>query len=359
VIKSILFGIMFTAFLMLGACTGLIETQPDAANEDGASVQDGDEPGDANSDGDQGPDEPDTIADGDGDDFDGMHADGADTTDTDDGGDDAISPDEGPAPTLTLTHNGDELEVISTKPPTWRVVFAVGGGSPGGGTATTLNVPHDSGSLVQSRPNQTCCSAYGLDNLEWRWREFGGTQGTRSAVGLSSNVTQFSIVEQTDRHAVFSIEGNWPGVSQFSRETTITLDGYTTRVQATYSGTTGKDSMWWIISLFYPDKIVASQATVSDDTTNPQELRFTNGCTGLPAGIQLPCHFHFPVTTLDGHQIRMTVSELADNQGGNPNNYEFWDQGDPVGNYHMFYPRWVGIFEHATYNFSWSWRFTD
>jgi hypothetical protein len=260
---------------------------------------------------------------------------------------------------LSAVRNGNTLIVRSTKYPSWRVDFAIGSGAPGGGLAIGLYIPADSlESIVEPKPFRSCCSAVGLDNLEWRWREFGGSAGTRASLGLNSEVTSFTLVENTPQRIVFTLAGNWLGVSNFLRTTTITLDGFTTSVQALYSGTTGKDSMWWIISLFHPDKIQANRVTVMDEDTPAVPLNFTSECIRpLPTGITIPYEFEFPLQLPKDTSIRLEVIHLAEPYG-NPNNYEFWDQASALGDNYMFYPRWRGSFQNVVYPFEWSWRFT-
>lgn len=260
---------------------------------------------------------------------------------------------------LSAVRKGDILTVRSSKYPSWRVDFAVGSGAPGGGLAIGLYIPAESQeSIVETKPFHSCCSAVGLDNLEWRWREFGGSAGTRASMGLNSEVTSFTLVENTPQKIVFTLTGHWPGVSNFLRTTTVTPDGFTTSVQALYSGTTGKDSMWWIISLFHPDKIQADRVTVMDHDTPAVTLNFTPECIrSLPAGITIPYEFEFPLQIPQGISIRQEVIHLAESQG-NPNNYEFWNKAPALGDNYMFYPRWRGSFQNVPYLFEWCWRFT-
>jgi len=222
-----------------------------------------------------------------------------------------------------------------------------------------LYLPADSlESIVEPKPFRSCCSAVGLDNLEWRWREFGGSAGTRASMGLNSEVTSFTLLENTPQKVVFTLVGNWPGVTTFLRTTTITPDGFTTSVQAQYSGTTDKDSMWWIISLFHPDKIQANHVTIMDHDTPAVPLHFTSECIrSLPAGITIPYEFEFPLQFPGDTSIRFKVNHFAESRG-NPNNYEFWDHTSTLGDNYMFYPRWRGSFQNVTYSFEWSWRFT-
>ena len=261
---------------------------------------------------------------------------------------------------LSAVRNGDTLTVRSSKYPGWRVDFAVGSGAPGGGLATGLYIPAESlESIVEPKPFRSCCSAVGLDNLEWRWREFGGSAGTRASMGLNSEVTSFTLVENTPKKIVFILTGHWPGVSDFLRTTTVTPDGFTTSVQALYSGTTGKDSMWWIISLFHPDKIQADRVTVMDHDTPAVTLNFTpESIRSLPAGITIPYEFEFPLRIPQDISIRLQVVHFAESQG-NPNNYEFWNKAPILGDNYMFYPRWRGSFRHVLYLFEWSWLITS
>ncbi len=260
---------------------------------------------------------------------------------------------------LSVVRNGDILTVRSNKSPSWKVDFAIGSGAPGGGLATGLYVPADSPeSIVEDRPFRSCCSAVGLDNLEWRWREFGGSAGTRASLGLNAQVTGFTILENSPQKVVFSMIGSWNGVSDFLRTTTITPDGFTTTVRAAYAGTTGKDSMWWIISLFRPDRIYTDQVTVMDHDTPPVPLSFTPGSIrSLPTGITLPYRFEFPLKFSQQTSIFLDVINLAEPYG-NPDNYEYWDKDSMLGGNYMFYPRWQGSFQNITYTFTWKWRFT-
>jgi len=260
---------------------------------------------------------------------------------------------------LTYSLEGDILHVYSSKSPTWRIDFAIGSGAPGGGLAIGVYIPAENEkSIVESRPFAACCSAVGLDNLEWRWREYGGGAGTRASMGLFSEVSDFTVVEATAERIIFTLSGTWLGVSAFQRVTTITPDGFTTMVLADYSGATGKDSMWWIISLFHPEAINAEEVTVEDRDTKETPLPFTPGCImPLPAGITLPYQFNFPLQDPASATLHLLVTHLGE-QFGDPNNYEFWDQTASLANNYMFYPRWRGSFQNTTYMFEWSWRFT-
>lgn len=262
---------------------------------------------------------------------------------------------------LTVVDSGDRIVVTSSEPPTWRVEFATGSGSPGGGTAIALYIPSDEDrSIVEPRPDRTCCSGFALDNLEWRWRPWGGTSGTRSDCGTDSTVTSVDVLDSTDHQLAFEVRGSWPGVGSFTRSVTVTPDGYTATVTADYNGTVGEDSMWWVISMFLPHMMDGPNVTISDVDTGPVDLDFTPGAgTPLPSGINLPYDVHFPLTTPSADAIHLTVTRMADDVGSQI--YEFFNQGNDVpavGDYYMFYPRWVGSFEHKTYEFEYSWRFT-
>lgn len=268
-------------------------------------------------------------------------------------------PENEPTREITVEHNGNRLIVSSSKAPTWKVEFAVGSGAPGGGTATAVHIPaDDSRSIVEPQPYQGCCSGLGLDNIEWRWRPWGGTRGTRGSAGYTSTVTQFEIIKNTPQKLVFRLRGEWEGISYFDRTTTVTPDGFTTSVSAEYAGTPGQDSMWWIMSLFRPDKMDGDNVMVSDDDTSPVRLDYTPSTyRPLPSNISLPYNFHFPLTASGINPIRLKVMHMAEHQG-NPYGYEFFDQGTHAGNYYLVYPRWVGVFQNTTYNFEWNWRFT-
>ncbi len=257
---------------------------------------------------------------------------------------------------LSVEQAGDRLFVSSSKPPTWKVQFAIGAGAPGGGTAVGLHIPAQSSSMVEERPNRACCSGLGLDNLEWRWREFGGTQGTRSSIGYASSVTTFSILENTPQQLVFMLEGSWPGVSYFKRTTTVTVDGYNTVVEADYSGITNKDSMWWISALFHADKLDGDNVTIQDADSGPHPLPYTNGGTKVPQDIWLPYRINYPLQGTS-NVAKLTVKHLAEDKGY-AYLYEYFNSGPPVGDYHLVFPRWRGRFENTRYLFEWEWRFT-
>lgn len=260
---------------------------------------------------------------------------------------------------IELEQVGDRLFISSSKAPTWKVEFAVGSGAPGGGTAIAVHIPStDSRSIVEPQPYQICCSGLGLDTLEWRWRPWGGTAGTRGSAGHSSSVTQFEIIKNTAQKIVFRLQGSWDGISHFERTTTVTPDGFTTFVSAKYAGTREKDSMWWVISLFRPDKMDADHVMVSDNDSSPVPLNYTpNAYRPLPPNISLPYTFHFPLTTTGIDPIKLKVVHLAEGVG-NPYGYELFDVGGSKGNYNLVYPRWIGSFENITYHFEWNWRFT-
>jgi hypothetical protein len=264
-----------------------------------------------------------------------------------------------PAGEITVEQQGTRLIVSSSKAPTWKVEFAVGSGAPGGGTAVAVHIPaDDSRSIVEPRPFKGCCSGLGLDNIEWRWRPWGGFAGTRGSAAYTSNVSQFEIIQNTSQKLVFRIQGDWEGISYFDRTTTVTPDGFTTSLRADYAGTPGQDSMWWIMALFHPDKINGDKVMVSDDDTSPVRLHYTPGAyRPLPPNIRLPYNFHFPLTASGLNPIKFRLTHMAEGQG-NPNGYEFFDQGHEVGNYYLVYPRWLGSFQNITYNFEWNWRFT-
>lgn len=263
---------------------------------------------------------------------------------------------------LTMQETEDRIVVTSSMPPTWRLEFAVGSGSPGGGTAIALHVPAgDSESVVQPLPDQTCCSGFALDNLEWRWRPWGSTSGTRSDCGTDSTVTSLDIIESGPQRLEFEVAGHWPGVQSFTRRVVVTPEGFEVHVDATYSGTADEDSMWWVISMFHPDKMDGPNVTISDGDTGPVPLGFTPGSgTPLPSGITLPYQVHFPLTHGAADAIHLTVTQMADDQGNQI--YEFFNQGNDVpavGDYYMFYPRWAGSFEHKIYQFEYSWQLSD
>ena len=214
---------------------------------------------------------------------------------------------------IELEKVGDRLFISSNKAPTWKVEFAVGSGAPGGGTAVAVHIPsNDARSLVEPQPHQTCCSGLGLDNIEWRWRPWGSSNGTRGSAGYTSTVNQFQIIKNTPQEVVFRLQGSWKGISHFDRTTTVTPDGFTTSVSATYAGTPGQDSMWWVISLFRPDKMDGDHVMVSDGDSSSVRLKYTPGAyRPLPSNISLPYNFHFPLTATGIDPIKLKVIHLA------------------------------------------------
>lgn len=271
-------------------------------------------------------------------------------------------PDPAPAPggpnELSMVRKGDRLIVTSNKAPTWKVTFAIGSGAPGGGTAIAVHVPaDDSRSLVEPRPYLNALSGAGLDNIEWRWRPWGGSQGTRGSAAHTSNITEFEIIENTPKRIEFHLEGDWKGISHFNRTTIVTPDGFTTSVRPRYADTPGQDSMWWVMALFHPDKMDGDHVMVSDNDTPPVRLPYSHGAyRPLPPNITLPYNLHFPLTT-SSNTIRLKMRHFAETRG-NPHGYEFFDQGTHAGNYYLVYPRWIGSFRNVTYHFEWNWRFT-
>lgn len=261
---------------------------------------------------------------------------------------------------LSVQQQGDRLFITSSKTPTWKVEFAIGSGAPGGGGAIGLYIPASSTkSIVEREPYKTCCSGLGLDNLEWRWRD-ANYNGTRGSVGYTSNVQSFTIIEETSGLVVFSLNGTWDGISRFTRTTTVTPDGYTTKVSATYSGTPSSDAMWWLIGLYHEDKIDAVGVAVRDEDTGPIPLRFTpESRSPLPSGITLPYEFIYPLITdlSTPASMRLKVIHFAENQGI-PLYYEKFDSDFFGGAYYMIYPRWGNVLNNRTYNFEWRWRFT-
>lgn len=266
--------------------------------------------------------------------------------------------------TLTVTRNGDRLIVSSNAIPTWRVVFEIGSGAPGGGTATSLYMPASStSSVVENRPYMNCCSGLGLDNLEWRWRPFGSGAGTRAALGTSSVVSSFRINSQTSRTLEFTVRGRWDGVSSFTRRNSINVKGYSSEVNATYSGTTGRDSMWWLIAMFNEKDLKSKNVTIEDSNTSPFLLRKTTIGTPLPGSISFPYKINYPMR--NGYTVTMTMTRLADSSSGNPRFYEYFDSGFlhgtsvNLGPYYVIYPRWTGVHQNKTYNFNYKWKFTN
>ncbi len=265
---------------------------------------------------------------------------------------------------LTVVRNGDRLIVSSNAIPTWRVVFEIGSGAPGGGTATSLYIPASSTeSVVENRPYMNCCSGLGLDNLEWRWRPFGSGSGTRAALGTSSVVDSFRINSQTSRTLEFTVRGRWDGVSSFERRNSINVKGYTGAISATYSGTTGRDSMWWLIAMFNEKDLKSKNVTIEDANTSPFLLRKTTVGTPLPSSISFPYKINYPLRS--GHGVTLTMTRLADTASGNPRFYEFFDSGFlhgtsvNLGPYFVVYPRWTGVHQNKTYNFNYKWKFTN
>ena len=259
---------------------------------------------------------------------------------------------------LSSTVDGDRLFVTSTEPPTWRIEFAIGDGAPGGGTAIALHIPHDSTtSLVESRPGQQCCSGLGLDNLEWRFQPAGAAIGTRADSGTQSTVESFRWVEQSADRMAFELIGSWPGVRRFTKTVEITPEGYSARVSAEYSGTTGETSTWWILSLFDRDTIDASASTVRDADTASVALPFTTPTRALPSGIEPPYQVVFPAATPSA-SVELTVSQVADDSSS-ANFYALRNPDtdpSPIGPYYMFYPLWRGTLAATNYTFDYAWR---
>jgi len=263
---------------------------------------------------------------------------------------------------IVVRRSGDRLTVISNAKPTWRVVFELGSGAPGGGTATSLYIPSSSSnSVVENRPYMNCCSGLGLDNLEWRWRPFGSGAGTRAALGTSSIVDSFTINSQTDRKLIFTIKGRFSGVSAFTRRTTVNVQGYSSTIDATYAGTVNQDSMWWLISMFHDDQLKSNEVTISDGNTAPLLLRKTTVGTPIPGAISFPYTINYPLK--NGFDVSMTMTRLADSTG-NARFYEYFDRGllhgsINLGPYYLIYPRWTGRHQNRTYNFVYRWKFSN
>jgi len=263
---------------------------------------------------------------------------------------------------LIVRRTGDRLVVVSNAQPTWRVVFELGSGAPGGGTATSLYIPSTSTeSVVENRPYMNCCSGLGLDNLEWRWRPFGSGAGTRAALGTSSIVDTVTINLQTDRRLVFTVRGRFSGVSAFTRKTTVNVEGYSSTIAATYAGTTNQDSMWWLISMFHDDQLKSNEVTISDGNTAPLLLRKTTVGTPIPGAISFPYTINYPLT--NGFDVSLTMTQLADSTGS-ARFYEYFDRGllhgsINLGPYYLIYPRWTGVHQNRTYNFVYRWKFSN
>lgn len=261
--------------------------------------------------------------------------------------------------TISWQQQGNLLTVSSTKAPTWKLDFAIGSGAPGGGTATGLYIPASSSrSVVEGAPFRNCCSGLGLDNLEWRWRPFGSGNGTRSALGHSSNITGFRYLTRTNTKLEFELTGSWDGVSRFKRRTTVTPDGYSTSLSAAYSGTTGQDSMWWLIAMFHDSELISDAVTIQDRDTAPIRLGKTVAGTPLPSSISYPYTINYPLTGRN-HAVSLTMTTLADGGGGG-RFYEFFDHGNPhgipIGPYYVIYPRWTSVLANRTYDFRYSWK---
>lgn len=263
---------------------------------------------------------------------------------------------------IVVRRDGDRLIVISNAQPTWRLVFELGSGAPGGGTATSLYIPSSSDqSVVENRPYMNCCSGLGLDNLEWRWRPFGSGAGTRAALGTSSIVDSVRINSQTDRKIVFTVKGRWSGVSSFTRKTTVNVSGYSSTIDATYAGTTNMDSMWWLIAMFHDDQLKSNEVTITDSNTAPLLLRKTTVGTPIPGAISFPYTINYPLK--NGFDISMTMNRLADDTG-NARFYEYFDRGLLHGNinlgpYYLIYPRWTGRHQNRSYSFVYRWKFSN
>lgn len=260
---------------------------------------------------------------------------------------------------ISYEQRGDRLFVTSTKPPTWKVEFAIGSGAPGGGTAVGLYIPASSSrSVVERTPFRNCCSGLGLDNLEWRHRPFGGSGGTRSALGHTAQVGSVRYITRNNRQLVFELTGSWTGVSRFTRRTTVTPDGFSTSLSAAYSGTTGMDSMWWLIAMFHDRDLVSNSVTIQDRDTGPVGLRKTTAGTSLPSGITMPYTINYPLAGRN-HTVSMTMNTLADGSGAG-RFYEYFDHGNPhnipIGPYYVIYPRWTSVFARRTYDFRYSWK---
>ena len=261
--------------------------------------------------------------------------------------------------TLTVKEGNNRLTITSDMPPTWKVVFAVGGGRPGGGNAIQLFIPSNSNkSVVIGTPNVSCCSGLGLGNLEWRWRPWGGTNGTRAALGLSSNISHYKITEQSAGQVIFEMNGSFSGVQSFSRKTIITPKGFTTNVEAEYSGTTGKDSMWWLPMALDPSIVDGDNISVKNADGSTSRMYYTTPRGPKMTKLVIPYEFTFPLFHPSNHSIKMKVSKLAEGGGGNPNNYEFFHKDHNRG-VHLFYPRWNGSFSHINYSFLWEWKFAN
>ena len=271
-----------------------------------------------------------------------------------------------PTPTHTPTSNykldvyegtKNRLIIASNMPPTWKVVFAIGGGYPGGGNAIKLYIPSNSNtSVVEGNPGVSCCSGLGLGNLEWRWRPWGGTNGTRASLGLSSSISHYKITERHSDRLTFEMSGKFSGVSNFTRTTTVTPRGFTTNVVAKYAGTTGKDSMWWLPTALNPSRVNGDKISVKNADGSTSRMYYTTPRGSKMTRLVLPYEFTFPLFHPSNHSIKMKVKKLAEGGGGNPNNYEFFHKDHNRG-VHLFYPRWNGSFGHTNYTFLWEWEF--
>ncbi len=262
------------------------------------------------------------------------------------------------AATITTSQTSDRIMVTSTAPPTWKLEIATtasaSSSSPGGGTAIALHVPAGGGSLVDPDPN-FCCSAKGLDNLEWRYVPSGTTTGVRSDMARHAEISKLDVLTNTPSMLELRIEGSWPGVSSYVREITVTPDGYSTEMDVTYDGVTGNKSMWWMMSLFHSDKVDGETVRISDIDTSWITLPQEKECVcPVPSEISFPYRISFPLKAPAGQSIVLQVDQFADTSQSS-RNYELWpeEQG-----YYFFFPRWVSVFQKTTYHFEWSWRFT-
>jgi hypothetical protein len=268
---------------------------------------------------------------------------------------------------LTVVKEDNTIVIMSDAPPTWKIKFGIAKeGSQdklAGGIAYGLYIPaSEETGVVQEKFGIACCSAVGLDNMEWRYTSSSGNG--RADVGSEGKTADVNFLEESEKRVVIEIKGSWPNVPRYTRVLTITPQGFEADIELTYECadiTNGCEesswTMWWPVGAFMSSRLYAEGTTIQDNDTPPTKLPMLAGeqkLSDLPVEITSPYGINWPVVLPDRlHNIKLIVEKFGDR-------YRFdTDKTINGATMNMFYPRLVQRKSLVgNYHFNYSWIFS-
>jgi len=230
----------------------------------------------------------------------------------------------------------------------------------------SLHIPADNPeSIVGTKPMHFGHSAWGLDNLEWRYVPKQGEPGIRKPIGTTAKIDQLTISRPSPNEIVVEMSGSWENVPKFTRRITFDPNGWRATVTADWDGPENHYGMWWMWSLFESDWIDNENVSIQDIDHGPVPLPvFRGNVRRVPEGIDFPYSITFPLSKGQVPSLNLTVNQFGALKGskGGPF-YELWPEEkarkatDENDTYKNFMPRWVGRgIPKQRYTFDYQWR---